>query len=393
MKKNIGILVTKLADGGAERVASNLSCFLSERFQNNIILYNGKEVDYSYKGKIIDLNTKASSNYFNKLFILIKRIYRVKKIKKDLSIKTTISLMEGPNIVNILTKRNDRTIISVHTFLSKRLKKFEGKIYGGLIKRLYNKADYIVAVSKGIKEDLIMNFSVDESKIKVIYNPIDIERIQDLVNEEIEKRYVEIFNHPVIINMGRLIEAKGQWHLIRAFKKVKEKVPNAKLVILGQGDLESRLKNLARELSLENDIHFLGFEKNPFKYISKSTVYVSTSICEGFPNSLIEAMVCGMPVASTDCKSGPREIIAPYSNIFKETKSVEYAKYGALLPAFSGDYLDGSSSLLKEEIMIASTIVDLIKNRSLREKYIDSSNKRAKDFHINTIINQWENII
>lgn len=105
-----------------------------------------------------------------------------------------------------------------------------------------------------------------------------------------------------------------------------------KLAILGRGELEDYLKQLACEMDLEKDVYFLGFQKNPFKFISKSKIYVFPSLYEGFPNALCEAMACGVTVISSDCKSGPREILAPETNIDGETKIIEYAKYGMLLP-------------------------------------------------------------
>ena len=114
------------------------------------------------------------------------------------------------------------------------------------IKLLYSKADEIIVVSKEIERDLIENYRVDKSKIKVIYNFYPIETIKQLAQMEIEDNYINLFNNPVVITAGRLNKQKGHWHLIKSFSKVKKVIPNAKLVILGEGELEGELKQLIK---------------------------------------------------------------------------------------------------------------------------------------------------
>src|SRR5699024_8610586 len=226
-------------------------------------------------------------------------------------IDTTISFLPNPNLVNILSKRKEKVIISVRNFMSKSLSSSKLFIYKKVIKHLYNKAHLIVAVSEAIKLDLIKNFGVNEDKIIVIHNFYDIKNIREDSIKKLSLKKQNIFKQPTIITSGRLSNQKGQWHLIRAFSKVKEKIPNAQLVILGKGDLKSKLIDITYKLKLENSIHLLGFQSNPFKYIAEADIFVLPSLYEGFPNALCEAMACGLPVISTDCQSGPREILEP----------------------------------------------------------------------------------
>jgi len=393
-KINLAIIVPTLSGGGAERVASNLSLYLSEqKYKRYIILNDAEEIDYPYKGTLIDLDTKVINNPLGKIFNLVKRIYKVKKIKKKYKVQTTISFLEAANIVNIFTKTEDKIILSIRNFKSKSSKSFYGKIYNYLIKIFYNRADILVAVSKGVKDDLIRNYGIDKNKIKVIYNLYDLDKIQGLSKEKIEDKYKEIFKFPVIISVGRSTKQKGQWHLIRAFKKVKEKITNIKLIILGTGELEDYLKQLVEELNLEKDVYFLGFQKNPFKFISKSKIYVFPSLYEGFPNALVEAMACGIPVISSDCRSGPREILAPESNMNKETKIIEYAKYGVLLPVCNDNYYKAKDPLTNKEMILAKSIVELYSSKELLENYTVKSKERVKDFNKDKIILQYENIL
>jgi len=234
---------------------------------------------------------------------------------------------------------------------------------------------------------------IKENKTKLVYNFYDLKKIHNLAKEKIEDKYKNIFNNPVIINMGRLSRPKGQWHLVRAFKKVKEEITNMELVILGRGELEDYLKQLACEMDLEKDVYFLGFQKNPFKFISKSKIYVFPSLYEGFPNAFCEAMACGVTVISSDCKSGPREIMAPETNIDGETKIIEYAKYGILIPVCDNNYYNAQIPLTTKEKILAESIIDLYLSKKIREKYIKKAKEKVGDFDKDKIIIQYESIL
>ncbi|MFW5891497.1 MAG: glycosyltransferase, partial [bacterium] len=337
-----------LAGGGAERVASNLSIHLDEeKYNKYVVVYYDEEVEYNYNGELLNLNTGKTNNFFVKLFNFFKKIYKLKKIKQKYNIDVTISLLPNPNLVNILSRHNDKVIVSVRNFISKSLTGIYGNIYKVLIKIIYNKADLIVPVSKAIKKDLIKNYNLNRDKIKVIYNPYDIDEIEKKAIMQTEDEYKEVFKNPVIITMGRLTEQKGHWYLIRALKKIKESIKDIQLVILGEGPLRSKLETLVCNLNLEQSVHFLGFQNNPFKYINKSSVFVLPSLFEGFPNALSEAMACSVPVISTDCDSGPREILMDNTD-YKQNKK-EYGEYGILVPVFDGQKYDYQELLTLEE--------------------------------------------
>lgn len=393
-KRNIAIIVPTLRGGGAERVASNLSLYLSEqKYRKYIILNDAEKIEYPYNGTLIDLKTKAINNPFGKIFNLIRRIYKLKKIKRKLNIQTSISFLEAANIVNIFSKTEDKIIVSIRSFKSKNSAGFYGRVYNYLIKKYYSQADIFIAVSKGVKNDLIKNYGIKENKIKVIYNFYDIKKIRDLAKENIEDKYKNIFNNPVIINMGRLSKPKGQWHLIRAFKKIKEKIPRLKLIFLGEGELEEYLKKLARELEIGKDVYFLGFHENPFKFISRSKIFVFPSLYEGFPNALVEAMICRIPVIASDCKSGPREILAPETNIDVETKIIEYAKYGILIPVCDNNCYGAKEPLTNEETILANIIINLYQNKKIQEEYAAKAKKRVEDFKAEKLISEYEDIL
>lgn len=394
MKTNLAIMIPELAGAGAERVVSNLSCFLpADVYEKYIIVYDSTNIGYPYGGTFISINVKASQNPFIKLAALIKRIIKVRNIKKKYSINVTLSFMEGPNIVNLFSKCGDKVVISVRNYISKSCNSVYGKIHRKLAALFYNRADEIIAVSKAIKADLVNTYIIDETKIKVIYNPCNMRKIQELCGEELEEEYKEIFSHPVIINSARLKNQKGQWHLIRAFSRVKAAIPGINLVIIGEGTLRGYLEELVRDLGMENEVFFLGFKENLFKYIAKSSIYVLASLYEGFPNTLLEAMACGLPVISTDCRSGPREILNPSADIYKETMEIEYAEYGVLVPVCDGRKYSGNVPLTKEEELLAKGIIDLYNSKAFMEAYRSKSLERIKDFDIDNVIPNYVDIL
>jgi glycosyltransferase involved in cell wall biosynthesis len=393
MRKNIAIIIQKLNGGGAERVASNLSLHLSDCYNKYIIVYNDENICYPYDGNLICVDTKATRNIFTKIINNIKRIFKIRKIKSSYNIQSTISFVENPNLINIFTRKCDRVILSVRNYISISSRGIAGSIYKLLIKRYYNKADCIIAVSKLVKADLIEKYGVIDEKIKVIYNPYDMQKIKQLATEEIEEYYNGIFESEVIISIGRVTNQKGQWHLIRAFKKVNEKIPHLKLVILGVGDLSDYLKKLIEEYGLGESVFLLGFQNNPFKFLSRSWLFVLSSLYEGFPNALVEAMCCEIPVVSTDCKSGPREILAPDTNIYYETKTIEYAKYGVITPCCDGKHHDASKEITHEEQLMADSICELYFNTELYNNYAELGLTRSEEFNLKKIVSEYESVL
>lgn len=394
MKKNIAILIPNLNGGGAEKVASNLSFLLNDKLTNKyVIVYDSSLNVYSHGGHLIDMGIPANKNPIVKLYNFFNRINKLKKIKKAYNIDITISLLPGSNLVNILSKNNDKIIVSIRSYISKNSSGFYGKIFNFLTKFLYNKSDIIVSVSKILKNDLVKNYNLDKNKIKVIYNPYNLEKIEKMSNEKLDSKFEKIFDKPTIINVGRLSRPKGQWHLIRAFKKAKKTIPNIQLIILGQGEMENYLKKTVKKLGVNDCVHFLGFKDNPFKYIANSSIFVLSSIYEGFPNVLAEAMACKTPIISSDCKSGPREILAPNTDLNKSVNKIEYAKYGILTPELDDVLYDFDEELTYEEEILSQAIIEVINNKTLKIKYSNSGYKRVNDFNYDKILSLWENII
>jgi glycosyltransferase involved in cell wall biosynthesis len=182
----------------------------------------------------------------------------------------------------------------------------------------YPWADGIIAVSQGVADDLGQITRLSSDRIQVIYNPIVLPELFTLAQEPVEHPWFKPGEPPVILGVGRLHPQKDFPTLIRAFAEVR-KVQQARLMILGDGPERQALTTLVSELGLIEDVAFPGFVQNPYAYMSKAAVFVLSSAWEGLGNVLVEAMAIGTPVVSTNCESGPGEIL-------------DGGKYGRLVP-------------------------------------------------------------
>ncbi len=381
-RKKVIFFIPILTMGGGERVVSELSLYLPDSIEKVIVLLENK-ISYPYKGRLICLNIPISNPFLLRIYYFFLALLRFRKVVREERPDYVISFGTPANIINVLSY--DKTIVRVDNFLSAS----SSWIYKILIKLFFNKASKVVCVSKASARDLVDNFRVKKEKIEVIYNPLNIEQIKSLSLEPLEPQHRKIFEKPVVINMGRLSEQKSQRYLIRAFVEVKKTVKEAQLVILGTGDLQPELENMVKELEIVDDVHFLGWQGNPFKFLAESKVFVLSSLWEGLPYVILEAMACRLPIVSADCKSGPREILAPRTDIYQQAKDVEYAEYGVLTPAFDGSKYIAGAPLDKSEIILAQAIIELLTNRIMADSLINKSQIRAGDFDAKNIVQEW----
>lgn len=356
MRKKIAIVIPSLRGGGAEKVMVNIVKKLDKsRFDIKLVLIK-KEGPYvnliPNDIAIVDLNSERVR------YSVFKLVRELNKFKPDVVLSTLGHLNLVLIAIRPLLKINPKIIVREANTPSKNMSELTKKkriIFTYLYKYLYPKADYIIAQCKEMKKDIIHSFSIDERKIRYIYNPLDIQKIID--NREDKNPYRS--NEKNLISVGRLTYQKGFDILIDAFKIINEKFPSTHLTILGDGDLKEELKNKAKKLNISGKISFISFKENPYPYYYYADTYILSSRWEGFPNTLLEALACGTKVVATDCKSGPREILGN-------------SEYGILVK--EGDHLslaEGISKSISEE-----------------KKKIN----RADYFKIDNIIKEYEEI-
>ena len=374
MKKKIAIFLYSLAAGGAERQVSILLKKLLKHYEITLVLMNDtifyeipSEVEVVYLEK-----SMPDESGLKKLLKLPLLAWRYKKVLRQRGITTSLSFMTRPNYINVLAKMLGSkcyTLISERSHFS--LQYSYGDVQSWINKklvRLYNQADLIVPNAKMNGWDLQNNFGIT-APMQPIYNFVDIDKIQELSKDriEIEKKGF------VFVTVGRLDTGKNHALLIEALKRCG---CDAELWIVGDGSLKELLELKVETLGLQSRVKLLGKQKNPYKYLAKADCFVFGSNHEGFPNVLLEALACALPVISTDCKSGPREILSPKSDLQQQTEVMELGAYGMLTPVNDADAMAQAMDLM-------------INDEKVRYNYKSIAKKRALDFDVDKILKEW----
>ena len=257
--------------------------------------------------------------------------------------------------------------VSEHTDISmiKNLPSIKERMRPSLSRVFYPNAKGIIAPSKGVARSLIETAHIPEEKIKIIYNPIVTSELIKDSKKELHHPWFGPSDPPVILSVGRLVPEKDFGTLIRAFARLRERV-TSRLIILGEGPERNALETLVDELGLSREVQLPGFQLNPYPYMSKSALFVLSSIREGLSSVLIEAMACGTPVVSTNCPSGPSEIL-------------EGGRFGILAPV--GDAVTLAESM--EE-----TLINPLSPQMLREHAMEFSVESKTDQLLNYFFGQ-----
>lgn len=392
--KNVAIIIQKLNGGGAERTASNLSISLKDHYNVHLIVFDGRDISYPYAGMLHDLKIPVAKGTLSKFVNMYKRIYAVKRILKQEKIDCAISLMEGANLVNIWARGEHKVITSIRQHMSKLPGYHEGnenKLKMRAMAITAKESDCVVALSKGVEKDLHDNFGYAMEKMVTIYNPCDYEKLREMTAKKQKVLVLEKGN--ALVTMGRLNRQKGQWHLIRALSLVKEQIPDVKLYIFGEGELRQPLEKLIADLQMEENVKLMGYVEAPHAYLEDCDCFVFPSIQEGLGNVLLEAMAFGMPCIAADCPSGPREILAPGTDMQEKLDAVEYAEFGVLTSVCSGENFNAEDPLTKEEKQLAEAIIAMLADEKLRKSYAEKSRQRILDFSPEKIAQDWIKVI
>lgn len=396
MKKNILIVVNSLkVGGGAERIAAQLGTYLNQNgYKATFLARYDTEKKYSFEGEYLYVHETRDKNKLIKFFRELKTPKKISKVSKEKNIDTVISFTPLPNICTILSKIIFGNSCNIITSVRNNPLKHR-KIYQFQIRIFYPEADKVVALSKGVENKLKDNFLLENTTF--IHNIQNIEKFNKLAEKDILDSHESLFdgNDFIFITIGSPRKQKGQWYLLRSLKKVLEYEDKVKLVLLGDGNLKKRLEELAKDLNIKGKVFFLGNIENVFPYLQKADCFVFPSLWEGFGNVLTEALSQDLPVISTDCLAGPREILCPELEIDEEIYYPYYGEYGILTETFKDRLVFKTleeEPLSKKERMFAKTIIEIINNQELKSRYSDVS-ERVRDFEVDKIIQKWEKLL
>lgn len=344
--------------GGVQRVALNLCTGLVEKGHDiEVVLVNAEGEllnELPEEVSVIDLGEdRVATTVFP-----LRRYLNRKNPDVLYAMMTEINIIA--TIAHRLSRVDSRLILSEHNMPTNSIDSKKDLAVMKLATLTYSLADHAVAVSNGVYEDLLNVSRLSESKISQVHNPININRIRTDASEQVSHRWLNNDDYNVVISAGRHVPQKGFDTLIESFSRVKDE--NLRLLILGKGDETESLKEIATNLGIKDRVEFPGFVENPFAYISRADVFVLSSQYEGFGMVLVEALACGCAVVSTNCPSGPEEIL-------------KGGEYGPLVPVGAVDELTSGI----ERVLDSPPTSDELESR-------------ARDFAVNKIASEYEDV-
>lgn len=362
------LLINSLSGGGAERVVQTLANYFnaSDDYEVVVVVMETWEDAYTLDKGIRKrvLRTAPICRGLSRILLMPLQAYELAKIIKEEHPDASISLLTRANLVHIMSRwvgNENPILISENSNLQSQynVNSLKNYVMRWLIKWLYPKAAGVCAVSDGAKEDL-QSFGICPSKIRVIYNPQPLRTFHELSLQSSSIKIQQ--NARVLVTVGRLVDLKDHVTLINAFAKVREDI-DVRLYIIGDGPNRKKLESLTQTLGLADDIRFLGWQPNPFALLKQADIFVLSSRFEGFGNVIVEAMACGLPIISTDCPSGPHEILRG-------------GETGVLVPVGDVDAL-------------AQAITTLLSDRQAITEYARKSKSRVKDFDVSRVASEY----
>ncbi len=363
--KRVVFVINSLSGGGAEKVLCELLKQLETFFVDSkvtLVLLDQLEERYSVPAYVNRITLDCRGSMVISMFALHR----------------TLSSLKPDVVLSFLTRANCAAVFSAAflrftCLISERVNTsshfghgLKSAVNKRIVRFFYPRADRVLVVSKGVGADLVQNFAVPADRIEVIYNPYDLARLAALAAEPpaltVEGEYA--------VSVGRLVPNKNFGLLIRAWHDAK---PAEKLVILGEGPEHDNLQRLIDELNLHERVILGGFQRNPHAIMQRARYAVFSSLAEGFPNALAEAMALSLPVIASDCDSGPAEIL--HDEIRVHPRAAFRAKYGILVA------VDDKASMVEA--------LHLFQDVALRDHYRQMSRERIVDFGMERSISRY----
>lgn len=304
------LFIPDLKGGGAERSFLNLAPqFVKQGFSVSLLLMRREG---SYVASIpsgIDVHSLDRSRMLNSLPSLIRSLRR---LKPDVILSTLVQANVSLMLATVFLRSKPKLFLRVETVMSSARRVYAARMSMKaaflLVPILYRRADGLIAISRGVKEDLVSSYRIPPEKIHVIFNPVLDEDFEARSVAKLDFDWFSNKTKPVVLAVGRLERDKNFGALLEAFAIVSKHI-DARLVILGEGSERRWLESVVRSLGLHEKVSLPGFVDNPCAFMSRSDLLVNVSLFEGFGNVLVEALACGAPVISFDCPHGPSEIL------------------------------------------------------------------------------------
>ena len=380
--KKIGILVNSIGYGGNERSAVNIAEALRTRLDVTVIIQEDKGNHYGFGGRVVNLDTPCAASTAGKAVNSIRRIIRLKKVLRKERIETLFIILPVSNPINYLSLGCRKIVSCRHC----------GDLEANTEKyiRMTEKSDLIVCNSVFQADYLSEAAPGLKSKARAIYNIIDTDRIDRLKAEEPDEAVTNFLEgRRYIVSTGRFDYGKGLSDLLKSFFILAGKDPELRLIMIGDGPYRPKIEKLAGDLKLRDRVLLPGFQDNPFRYIARAAAFVLPSTYEGFPNTLAEAMTCGVPVIATDCPSGPAEILCGEA---KQGFSV--TEYGILTETFTEkDGTWNAEDIRPVHRNFAGAIEQVLADRELATNLAEAARRRAGEFSADRIAEEWEKIL
>ena len=355
-KPKIFLVSPMLHQGGFEKVCVTTARILADKLDITIVIFDDKDIAFDIEGlKVVNLNLGVKSNPIARITNVFKRAAALKKLKKEYAPKVCYSFGSTANMVNAMSKTKETKI-----WLG--IRGYDDVLYEKRLSYICRKADLVVSCSEQMED--IIHKMYPQAPIDTLNNPFDVRNIEELAKESVD---VWPFKDStkVIISAGRDHEVKHFWHMIKAFKLLNDEFPDTGLVLMGEGDF-SKSKNLCANLGLTDKVFFAGLQRNPYKYLTKADIYLLTSRNEGFPNAMVEGMCLGLACVSTDCLTGPKEIL-------------KNGEVGFLTPVMSPKE-NYDAGVFEDEEPLARILKGLVGDEDRLADYKQRAKKRAADF-------------
>jgi len=363
-KKKLMFIIHSLAGGGAEKVLIDIITNLDlNKYNIILVLFKAEGVLMEKIPQGVDVFDLKKNSKFSVFNLIIKLTVLIRKLRPD----NLIPFMAYADMYTVLAAKlsgiKSKLILTIHTNIIESIKgTWLRPVWYFLCRQAFMHADQLIVPSEGIKDMMIQKFKITEDKITKIPHPLLVSKITQLADEKLSPEFT---NKKYILAVGRLTKPKGYKYLLSAFQIV-SKENDLNLVILGIGEDREKLEVLTAELGLTSRVIFAGFQKNPYKFMRNSSLFVLSSLFESFAIVLCEAMLCGAPIVSTDCPSGPGELIKNEVNgLLVEPRNV---------------------------VEIANAMDRILNNKKDANIFIEEGLKKAYSLDVNIIIPLYEEL-